>query len=458
VTPLTAFRIGVDGSSVPIPGLSGISVPFIPGNARVPGANQPYANSVYNIDPAYRPSPNSSWNFTIQWTMPGNGVLELGYAGRHATGLYSPIDLNAAPFFMTVGGQSFAQAFDAVAAQLRAGNSATPQPFFEKALAGSAFCKPTCTAGVAAQYGGHFLSRSVYSLWNGIQPSFVMGAATPNAGQTDSFFFYTNQGWSNYNAAFVSYRARNRKGLSLDANLTIGHSLDASAFTQNIDTAVSNSYNLRYDYGPSLFDRRVVFNLLGVYELPFGRRGGNRIVNAIARDWSIAPIFAAFTGLPLDVSDGSCQEFGQGSGICTDAILTTRNTFGHSAHMNMNGNASTGVGISASPASGGSGINMFADPSAAYASFRPVQISTDTTSRGGILRGQNRWNFDLSIVRKIRLTERVSSTFSATFLNAFNHVEYYDPSLNLQAPASFGVISGQYNTPRVIEFGLRLDF
>src|SRR5262249_9926899 len=134
----TAFRIGSDGPSVPIPAFPATTpIPLVPGAAGFPGANQPLASTTYEIDPHYRPAPNDSWNFTVQREVPGNGLIEAGYVRRTASGLYSPVELNQVPFFMTVGGQSFAQAFDNLAAQIRAGSAITPQAFFEKALAGS---------------------------------------------------------------------------------------------------------------------------------------------------------------------------------------------------------------------------------------------------------------------------------------------------------------------------------
>jgi len=138
VNPATAFRAGIDGASIPIPPLSATaSVPLIPGNSSLAAANQPFSSETYNISPTYQPSPNNSWNFTIQREMRGNSVLEIGYIRRTASQLYAPVDLNQPPFFMTDGGQTFAQAFDAVAAQLRAGSAVTAQPFFESVVAGS---------------------------------------------------------------------------------------------------------------------------------------------------------------------------------------------------------------------------------------------------------------------------------------------------------------------------------
>ena len=459
VDPATAFRPGVDGAAVPIPPLSqSAPVPLIPGNTGVAGVNQPFTSTTYNISPSYEPSPNNSWNATLQREMPGNAVLEIGYIRRSASQLYMPADLNQVPFFMAAGGQSFAQAFDSVAAQLRAGGAVTPQPFFESALAGSSLCRgsnATCTAGVVASYSSNFLTQQVRTLWNGIQPSFAVGPATAAATQMTTFFVYTNRGWSNYNAGFVSYRTRNWKGLALDANFTYAHSLDASGLNQDQDTAGTNAYNLHYDYGTSVFDRKFVFNLLGSYQLPFGH-SGNRILNQITRDWTVAPIFSAYTGLPLKVTDGSGQEFGQGTSSSAGAIPLAAVHPGSTMHYGVAG--SGGIGTSGNPAGGGTGLNLFGDPAAVYNSFRPIQISVDTTSQAGILRGMGHWNLDLSVARKIRFGERVSTTFTAQFFNLFNHVMFIDPAVSLQNPTTFGVIGSQLNSPRIIEFGLHLDF
>jgi len=459
VNPATAFRVGVDGPTIPIPALSATApIPLIPGNSSVVGANQPFTSTTYNINPKYEPSPNNSWNFTIQREMPGNSVLEIGYIRRTASELYAPADLNQVPFFMTAGGQTLAQAFDAVSAQLRAGATVTAQPFFESVLAGSSFCKApntSCTAGVAGSYSSNFLAQQVRTLWNAIQPSFAMGPGTAAATQVTTFFFYTNRGWSNYNSGFITYRTRNWKGLSLDANFTYAHSLDASGYNQDFDTAGTDAFNLNYDYGTSLFDRKFVFNLLGSYQLPFGH-GRNKVLNQITRGWSISPIFSAYSGLPLKVTDGSGQEFGQGTSSSAGAIPLVKVTPGNSVHYGITGSGS--IATTDNPASGGTGLNIFADPAGVYNSFRPIQVSVDTTSQAGILRGMAHWNLDLSIARQFKFKERVSTTFSAMFFNTFNHVMFADPAVSLQAPNTFGVIGTQLNSPRAIELGLHIDF
>jgi len=39
-----------------------------------------------------------------------------------------------------------------------------------------------------------------------------------------------------------------------------------------------------------------------------------------------------------------------------------------------------------------------------------------------------------------------------------NHFQPSNPTLNLDSPGSFGVITGQANNPRQMEFGLRVHF
>jgi hypothetical protein len=245
----------------------------------------------------------------------------------------------------------------------------------------------------------------------------------------------------------------------LDGNITWAHSLDTRGLNQDFDTAASNSYDLRYDYGTSIFDRKFVFNLLALYELPFGRSGHGPL-SYLVKGWSIAPIVNLSSALPLKVATGSGQEFGQGGSTNSGgAVLLSPNNFGNIAHSGITGDSKTQAGINGDPARGGSGLNLFANPAAVFNSFRPAMVSLDSTSSGGgQLRGLPRWNVDLAISRKFKFTERWSATFSGQLFNAFNVVHLADPSVSLQSPQAFGVLSTQLNAPRAVQLGLHIDF
>ena len=116
--------------------------------------------------------------------MPGKGLLEVGYVFHKASNLYQGLDLNQVPFFMVSGGQSFAQAFDALAKEIKAGSAITPQPFLETSLAGSSFCgSGSCTAGVVSKFGGSITSQQLRSVFDGIQQDFVFGPVINTLGQ-----------------------------------------------------------------------------------------------------------------------------------------------------------------------------------------------------------------------------------------------------------------------------------
>jgi hypothetical protein len=462
VNPSTAFRIGIDGGTISLPGLaSTLSTPVVPGTTgSVPpaGANIPFVPNSFLQDPEWRPGSHDQWDFTIQREVMGHGRVEVGYVGHTANNIYMGIDLNQVPFFMTAGGQTFAQAFDAVAQALRAGSTVTPQAFFETALAGSAkFCGglfTSCTAGVVNSFSSAFTNQQVRNVFNGIQSAFKLGPATQAATQFTNFFYWSSLARSNYNAGFVSYRVRAYHGLTLDANLSYGHSLDNTGVNQDTDRAFTNSYNPDYDYGTSVFDRKFVFTVLGVWQVPLHSQTG--WVNRVVGGWQLAPIVSINSGLPVRVLDGSGQEFGQTSlGEVSEAIRTSSGNSGAGRH---NVTTTAGCGSSGNPATGGTGLNIFADPGAVCSLFRPIQLSTDATSRGGTLRGLGSWNVDVSFVKKIQLTEKARLTFSSEFFNLFNHVNFLDPAMSLQSPQTFGVLTTQANDPRQVQLGLRFDF
>ena len=153
---------------------------------------------------------------------------------------------------------------------------------------------------------------------------------------------------------------------------------------QDTDQSFTNSYDPHYDYGTSLFDRKFVLTVLGVYELPLHFQSGwlNRVVGG----WQVSPIVIVASGLPLRVLDGSGQEFGQTSlGAVSEAI---RITTGGTTAGRFQVAPTSGCGSSAGGS--GSGLNIFANPQAVCSQFRTIQLSADMTSRGGTLRGFNK--------------------------------------------------------------------
>jgi hypothetical protein len=266
----------------------------------------------------------------------------------------------------------------------------------------------------------------------------------------------------------LTVHKRFSQGLAFDANYTLSKSLDESTtFTQNNVSQFQTSFFPGYDYGPSLFDLRHVFNMNGSYELPFGKGRffdlGNGALNKVVGGWVMSGIFQAHSGFPLSVSQ-SAQAFGGGAifGPTAGAIKIRDVVNGTGVFNGVVG--SNNIGVTGDPARRGSGLNLFSSPEQAFNSFRRLEISRDTRDGRGTLRGLNRWFFDFSMQKETKITEKVGFTLSFDFLNVFNNVIFNDPALNLQNPAAFGVITSQFTQaapyigPRRIQIGARIDF
>lgn len=478
-TPATAFRIGVDGNTAPLPAIpQTLALPVEPG---VNASSSPFN---FFLDTAYKPGSTDEWDLSYQRQLTNRLILEVGYVGDVSRDLYQGLDFNTVPWFMKYGGQTFANAYDNVYSELATGAPVTPQPFFEAALAGSQLCQNGSGAAVACGTAGAnfpnytqaavnyvgastFTQNYVSSIWLPLDNYWKFGHTMPATQGATYVYGECSCGWSNYNAGFISLNARDWHGLTLDMNLTYSHNFSTAGITQSgVLDNLNNPWNLGYDYGPAYWDRPFTFNTLALYQLPFGR-GQRGVIGHLIGGWSIAPIWTWDSGLPLPFWTGSFDEFGNGgpfafgSGanavplVSTSSIASTQGTYpiwGTSASSN-------GVATAGNPATGGTGLNYFANPSAVYSDFRPALVGLDTTSGGGgYLRGYPSWNVDLTLSKDIQVTERVGATFTAQAFNVFNHVVFSDPFLSLQDAPGFGVIGGQANAPRQIELGLRIHF
>jgi hypothetical protein len=480
VDPTNAFRIGVDGNVAPFPAISQTLASPVQ-----PGVNAPYSPLAESLGYNFRPGSSDQIDFSIQRQLKGDMILEVGYVGRWAKHIYQGLDLNDVPWMMNVGGQTFAQAYanlwSALSGQALPGKSVpsltATQPFFEKALAGSAYCGgfASCTAAVASQESGNILTNSVTSLWSDLDGSFVFGPALLSSTQANLALADTTNGFSNYQALVVSLQKRASHGLTFNGNLTYGHSLGTYSINQEYTEADStNPWNLRTDYGPQVWDRKATVNIAGSYELPFskGRRfaSSNPVLSRLIGGWSISPVFTFGTGLPMPVYTGSCQEFGEGfAGICGGAVpMTDTAKLSNSPHFGITSNGVTGY--TGDNAYGGPGINIFGNNAAqTFTEFRPIFPGIDGRSMAsGNLRGLSRYNLDLALNKDTRITERVGVQFYVQMFNAINHMEFADPCwnspcLNLLDQPDWGVINSQFNVQnnqytRQIQLGLRVSF
>lgn len=458
---LAGFRVGVDGA-IPVPSIPPVSSPVVPAT--------PFGEILsFAVDPNFKVGKSYSIDFTVQRELPGNMLMEIGYIGRLGRDLSNSIDFDSSPYMLKdkASGETFAQAFDAVANALAAGKAVNAQPWFENQLpgfgvgCGTGGTNITSTACLLSQDTADFKSRFVSSLFQTIGFDRTALGLLPynNLQVVLALFMRTHNDFSNYHAATITLRKRPTHGLQFDLNYTFSKSLDQVGTVQNNAGTYATSFNRNLQYGPSLFDRTHVFNAIFNYELPAGQGHkfslGNHVLNKIIDGWYVSGVFRANTGAPLTVTGG---DFGGGPFATSVNLipLVDPSSLGGGAHRGVTG--SNGFGTAGN-------VNIFSDPAAASNKFRVPLLSSDgRDGTGHPLRGLGLWNLDSRLGKVLSLHERYKIEVSADFFNLFNHVNFFDPSLNVNLPATFGVINTQLIPAnrtfgsRWIQLGLRVSF
>jgi hypothetical protein len=210
----------------------------------------------------------------------------------------------------------------------------------------------------------------------------------------------------------------------------------------------ANDYNIKNEKSLDPFDVPQRFVLSYILDLPFGRGkkfagSESRVANKIISGWGINGITTFQSGFPL-VMGGA----GALSGIPYAGSPRATRVGPEKA---MGGSVS-------------SRLNEWFDTSV----FTPTLTYTfgsDSRTEPNLREdGVNNFDFALFKNTKFGPDEKLALQFRAEFFNLFNHPQFMPPNTNCCAPAqggsnpSFGVVSGQYNLPRIIQFSLRFTF
>jgi hypothetical protein len=487
VTPTTAFRIGKDGLTAPLPTIS-TTLP----QPSYPGTNGSAAAGAASVlDPSFRPATTYNFNLSIQRELKQGMTFEVGYIGRIITHEWMQRDLDAVPTMMTLGGQSFANAFAQTYISMCglsptcAGNNTVPvQPFFEAALGGanSAFCKGfgSCTNAIVknANMNSFINQTQVFQFWSALSqsPGWTLGRTLPSSqgtgipsGQASGIYADDSSGYSNYNALYTTFHTTNWHGITTLSNFTWGRALGTGNQSQATSSYTAlNPYDVRTSmYGPQFFDYKFTYSQTFLWSEPFFRQQKG-IVGHLLGGWRIAPIFTVRSGAPLYVGTlNSNESFGetQTGGTNDGAVLNGKFSGGSTAIYNINvPNSDTGAGINGNAVNGGNNINMFSNPVATFNEFRPCILGYDTScGASGQIRGLSNWNLDANIAKDFNIfREGVVGTLSFQFVNVLNHVAMADPNLSISSPNDWGVLgsneNGQLNSPRQLTFSLRVKF
>lgn len=283
---------------------------------------------------------------------------------------------------------------------------------------------------------GNFLSRR-YNLDQcsiSIPNTLLCDATARPFPELSQVFLSTESAYSDYNALNVQVQHRFSQMFSLLGGYTWGKSMDTDS-GGSWGTPVIRSNCLRCTYGPSDFNITQHLSLSGVWQIPVGNgryffANTNPLANLFLGDWTLSTIALFQTGPWGNIS----------------APNETANT----GTSNYTGNCLAGDNYA--PGNLRTNGLQFLNPS----NFAIPQAGYFGNCGRGIYQGPGLNNWDVALLKDMKIGERFTGEFRVEFFNAFNHAQFDLPVANVSSPL-FGKVESA-ERPREIQFALKLYF
>jgi hypothetical protein len=356
-------------------------------------------------------------NAGFEYELPGNSLIGIAYAGSRGH------RLTCAFFFCG----------DQIPRNLvqKYGSSVfktVPNPFY------GIITDPTAALSQPTVQLGQLLKQwPAYTNWTAVLPPWQ--GPDPNH---DTF-------QSSFDALEVQFNKRFSQGLTVIAAYTFSKLLtNSDSFEAGYlgpASGYQNTVNYSGEWSLSAADVSHRLVVGHVYDLPLGR--GRPLasnlppaLDKVVGHWQFAGMTTFQSGFPLSVGEAG----------------HTTGAFGGGDRPNQVPGASPCLDVGRSR---GAKILDYLNP-AAFA--RPADYSFGNAPR--LLNGcraDGQKNFDLSLIKFIPIKESFNAEFRAEFFNAFNRPQLGSPNTTFNG-GSFGVITSQANAPRIIQFGLKLNF
>jgi len=237
--------------------------------------------------------------------------------------------------------------------------------------------------------------------------------------------YYGNDASSNYNAFEVKLDKRFSNGLQFLTHYTYSH---ANGYTDNY-YAISHEVS----YGPVDFSRKHVWVLNTVYELPFGKGkkylgGVNRAVDYAVGGWQISNTTNWSSGLPWTATIGECGAVSD-AGPCRPDKVSGSFNVGVSGDIDPNTHTLTYYTpvapiLDPSTLANGTDVCALAASGVNSGPFALPQCGTIGNIGRNTFYGPSGFYSDMSVVKRFRITEKLTAQFRADAFNVFNHPVY----------------------------------
>jgi hypothetical protein len=351
------------------------------------------------------------WNLTVQRDLGKQWVLEVGYVGTHSIHLR--------------------ETRDALQSQ-----DATPTNPVDIA---SPFCNPSPCV-ITTNTFDNAVARSRAQGINGYA----------------GFQLFANDAYSHYNSLQTTVSRRWGAGY-FQAAYTFSKSTDATSTGNTaFNTAFNDESTLNDSRGLSDFDRTHRLAVSYRYDLPFFK-SAEGLTHRLLAGWGISGITIIQSGAPFSVLDSGAGTGFLGAGSAP-GVLTASLAPGATLSSAM---TSGSIG---SRVNGYLNLNAFTPAPLLYPGLcDPVNNPNFCTTGFGNLgrntfRGPGQQNWDFSIIKNFKITERQELRFTTDFFNIWNHANFANPAFTDVEGGNFGKITSTVGAPRLIQFSLRYAF
>ena len=462
---------------------SNVAVPVTATNTplqQVPLNDNPFASrqlTFSTFDPNLRTPYIQNWNLSLQRKLPGNSSLEVRYVGTKGTRLIRGTNVNETNTIEN----GIANAFNIVKT---GGDSALVNQIFNPfAAAGS-----TGSQFVLGNFNtqGFFANNNVGGFANFINNSQALTPGVPGglllkAGLPQNFvtvspqyateFLIGNNSASSYNALQVEYSKMFSSGVSVQSNVTWNRFLgDYNAGDdQTNQTSFRTIRNEHLD--KQLLDRKFFWRTNGLWELPFGPgkligRGSHGIVGKVLGGWQAGVIFNVYSGYPITLFQNNstfntvaANSVPNISGAIPSGTVTKIGS-GIQYFNNLSQITDPQVALLAPAVRGLSQLRAITDSSGnvLFSNSLPGQIGNLAP---GALIGPGYFQFDMNLLKKVKIREKMELQLGANATNLLNHAQFDRPSGGLGAnidSTSFGRITATVIPNRVVVVTGRLTF
>jgi hypothetical protein len=253
-----------------------------------------------------------------------------------------------------------------------------------------------------------------------------------------------------YHGLLFRFQKRPSHGLSFEGNYTLSKATDDSSYGANYwiyfgGSGLGNPQdlnNLRAEHSIGANDTRHRFVLATVYDLPFGKGRAwghdmHPVLQGIVGGWSINALLTLQSGQPIPFA---IAESRFSDGLQRPNITCSNPLSGLSLHD---------IAFSNDPNANYFNQGCFADPGDEVAGNAP---RFSANARGAGIR-----NIDLGFFKDFPITESMKMQLRAEFFNFTNSTRFATP-FSAIGDSSFGLVTGQANSPRRTQIAVRFEF